>query len=101
MLRKTSLYKRPEADPIVWEHGRRNFKLRAAGLMPLVCPVRDDSGWAGICIFTVQPARAGEIMSEDPGVKAGIFDYELHPIVGFPGSRLPAADQAATTAARC
>jgi hypothetical protein len=89
MLRKTPAHKRPDADPIVWEHGRRNFKLREAGLMPIVCPVRDDSEWAGICIFTVEPERASEIMSEDPGVKAGIFAYEVHPISGFPGSRLP------------
>ena len=94
MLSKTARYKRPDADPIVWEHGRRNFMLREAGLMPIVCPIRDDSGWAGICILTVEPERASEIMSEDPGVTAGIFDYQVHPIVGFPGSSLPNADQA-------
>ncbi len=30
------------------------------------------------------------IMDEDPGVKAGIFTYELHPTHSFPGNSLPA-----------
>jgi hypothetical protein len=34
--------------------------------------------------------RAAEIFSEDPGVKAGIFMCELHPVAGFAGSSLPA-----------
>jgi hypothetical protein len=28
-------------------------------------------------------------MDEDPGVKAGIFTYEVHPTCSFPGDRLP------------
>lgn len=40
---------------------------------------------AGVCIFTVSPERAAEIFSEDPGVKAGIFSFEVHPVGGFPG----------------
>ena len=89
LLRKTSKYRRPEADAVVWEHGRRNFALREARLMPIVCPALDDSEWAGFGIFSVPPDRATEIMNEDPGVKAGIFTYELHAVGGFPGSALP------------
>ena len=29
-------------------------------------------------------------MDDDPGVRAGVFEYELHPVRGFPGSTLPA-----------
>jgi hypothetical protein len=83
ILRKTPKYKRPDTDPIVREHGRRNMALQQAGLMPIVCPARDDSGFAGICIFAVSPERASEILSEDPGVEAGIFTFEAHPVAGF------------------
>ena len=65
--------------------------------MPIVCPVRDESEWAGICILTVPPGRAGEIFSEDPGVKAGIFTFEVHPVGGFPGSTLPAESEVEST----
>ena len=80
----------PGADAIVWEHGRRNFALRAEGLLPIVCPVRDGTDVAGVGIFdaTVDEARA--ILDDDPGVKAGVFVYELHACLGFPGASLPA-----------
>ena len=29
------------------------------------------------------------LMDNDPGVRAGIFSIELHPVRGFPGSCLP------------
>ena len=36
---------REEAWPIVWEHGRRNFALRADGLVSIILPVADDGDW--------------------------------------------------------
>jgi hypothetical protein len=78
------------ADSIVWEHGRRNFSLRADGLMPIVCPVMDGSDVSGVGIFNLGPEETSKIMDEDPGVKAGLFVYEVHPCRGFPGSALPA-----------
>ena len=89
ILRKTGRYSRPAADLIVWEHGRRNMALQRSGLMPIVCPSGDDSDLAGICILTVTPEGAAEIFGEDPGVRAGIFSLEVHPVSGFPGSTLP------------
>lgn len=74
---------------ISWEHGRRNFALRAAGKLPIVCPAVDDSDWAGVCIFDAPLEQVDQIMAGDPGVKAGLFSYELHPVCGFPGSLLP------------
>jgi hypothetical protein len=73
VLKKTTRYRRPEADAVVWEHGRRNFALKQAGLMPIVCPILDSGEYAGIGIFVASPEHASEIMTEDPGVKAGVF----------------------------
>jgi hypothetical protein len=90
LLRTTSSFKRPEMDPIIWEHGRRNFALREQGVMPIVLPVADDSDLAGLGVFDATEAEVTRILDEDPGVKAGIFTFELHPVRGFPGSILPA-----------
>ncbi len=75
---------------IIWEHGRRNMALNVEGLMPIVCRVSDASEVAGVGIFTVSPAEVKRIMDEDPGVKQGVFVYDIHPCLGFPGSTLPA-----------
>lgn len=77
------------AEKIIWEHGRRNHALRAQGLLSIVCPVSDDSEVAGIGIFNASVAEVKAIMDEDPGVKAGIFVYEIHPCRSFPGDSLP------------
>ena len=79
----------PGADAIVWEHGRRNFSLRAERSLAVVCPVGDGSDVCGIGIFdrTVEATR--EIMEGDPGVRAGVFTYEVHPCRSFPGDALP------------
>jgi hypothetical protein len=42
ILKRTPKLKRPELEPIIREHGRRNMALRQAGLMPIVCPVREN-----------------------------------------------------------
>jgi len=89
MLRRTSKYKRPGVDPVIWEHGRRNFALREHGALAIVLPVMDDGEWAGIGVFDATPEEVGRIMDSDPGVEAGIFTYEVHPVGGFPGSSLP------------
>jgi hypothetical protein len=77
------------AEHVIWEHGRRNFMLRAAGTLPIVCPATDDSDWAGVAIFDASPEEVDRIMADDPGIRAGVFTYELHPVCGFPGSALP------------
>lgn len=80
---------RENSRPIIWEHGRRNMQLSDQGVMPMVCPMTDDSPLCGIAIFAAEPDRVTEIMDGDPGVQAGIFTYEIHPCRGFPGSTLP------------
>lgn len=74
---------------IIWEHGKRNFALRTAGLMPIVCPVADGSGVTGISLFDADPEDVERIMSADPGVTAGVFTFEVHATRSFPGSCLP------------
>ena len=89
LLRSTEQADAPHAPPIIWEHGRRNLALRAEGRLPIVCPAADDSDWAGIAIFDATPDEVERIMADDPGIKAGLFTCELHPVSGFPGSSLP------------
>ena len=79
---------RENVKTVVWEHGRRNFALRRDGLMPLVFRVSDDSEVGGISVFAVSVEETKKIMDQDPGVKAGIFVYEVHPCRSFPGDCL-------------
>ena len=88
LLRATSSFVRPDVDPIVWRHGRRNFALMDSGIAALVLPAVDDSDWAGLYVFTVPPDDAHAVMHDDPGVAAGIFTYESTRL-GFPAA-LPA-----------
>ena len=48
-----------------------------------------DSDIAGFGVFAATPEETGAILDGDPAVRAGIFSYELHPVRGFPGARLP------------
>lgn len=89
ILRATSKRREPGVEATVWEHGRRNFELMAAGVLPIVCPVSDGSDVSGIGIFNAPPDEVRKIIDEDPAVKAGLYSYELHPCRGFPGSALP------------
>ena len=89
LLKATPKRADQESGPIVWEHGRRNFALRADGVLAIVCPITDDSGWSGIGIFNATVDEVIAIMDEDPGVKAGVFAYEVHPVRSFPGDSLP------------
>jgi hypothetical protein len=91
ILRKGPAYDPPNSDPIIWEHGRRNFALRAAGLLPIVCPIRDATQVAGIGIFNAEPAATEQILRGDPAVQAGVLTYEIHPSRSFPGDALPQA----------
>lgn len=80
---------RPDTQKIIWEHGRRNFALRADGLMSIVCPVTTETGVSGLCIFNASVEESKKIMDDDPAVLEGIFIYEVHPCRSFPGDCLP------------
>ena len=73
---------------LIWQHGKRNYALYLAGLLRVVCPVADGSGTTGVAIFDTGPEDADRIMRQDPGVKAGLFTFEIHPTQTFPESKL-------------
>jgi hypothetical protein len=79
----------PGVEKIIWEHGRNNFSLRADGFLSIVCPVMDGSEVCGVGIFNAATDEVKKLMDEDPGVKSGVFVYEMHPCRSFPGDSLP------------
>ena len=79
----------PGVKKIIWEHGRRNFSLRADGLLSIVCPVTVEGSLSGLGIFNASVDDTKKIMDEDPGVIAGVFFYEIYPCRSFPGDALP------------
>ncbi len=89
VLHTTAGFARPACDAVVWEHGRRNMALVEAGLLSVVLPAAADSGIAGYGIFDADLDTTRRRMDDDPGVRAGIFRLELHPVRGFPGSCQP------------
>jgi hypothetical protein len=89
LLRRAARYNEPDAGAVIWEHGRRNHCLRADGVLAIVCPVADDSEWAGIGIFDATLEETARIMDGDPAVQAGVLSYEVLPVRGFPGDNLP------------
>ncbi len=90
LLKAAAGYREPGADKIIWEHGRRNYSLRADGVLAIVCPVADDSDLCGVAIFDADAGETARIMDDDPAVQAGVFTYEVHPVRSFPGDCLPA-----------
>ncbi len=88
ILRVTPAFVRPDVDATIWDHGRRNMQLAEVGLLPVVLPASDDGDIAGIGIFAATPEDTRTILDDDPGVRAGIFSYDLHAVRGFPGASL-------------
>jgi hypothetical protein len=82
----------PDRDPaiagVIWEHGKRNFALRQAGILRVVCPVADGSDVTGVGIFDAAADDVERILSGDPAVVARILNYEIHPTRTFPDSAL-------------
>jgi hypothetical protein len=90
LLKTAPGYFQPGADAIIWEHGRRQFALRADGVLSIVCPVADDSDLAGVNIFDASAEEVALLMDDDPAVRAGVLSYEVHPVRSFPGDCLRA-----------
>ena len=76
-------------ENIIWEHGRRNFALRADGQLSIVCPVTVEGDLSGLGIFNTSIEETRTIMDGDPAVLAGVFIYEVYPCRSFPGDSLP------------
>ena len=76
-------------EKFIWEHVRRNFALRAEGMLSIVCPIADGSDVTGAGIFDADVEEVIKIIDEDPGVKAEAIVYEIHACSSFPGDSLP------------
>jgi len=79
----------PAVEKLIWEHGRRNFSLRADGLLSIVCPVSSQGALNGVGIFNMTVDETRKIMDGDPAVMAGVFVYEIYACRSFPGDSLP------------
>ena len=90
VLRHTDRYGSAGTDKIIWEHARRQMGLQADGVQPIVCPVGDETGLAGVGVFVGSHDEVCTILDSDPAVQAGILTYTVHSCRGFPGSALPA-----------
>jgi hypothetical protein len=88
ILKKGPNYNRPDVMGIIWEHGRRNFALMEDASLNIVCPVNDGSDLTGIAIFNSTIDETRVIMDDDPGVKEGVFVYEIHETNSFKGDSL-------------
>ncbi len=92
LLHRGPAYAGEGADAVIWEHGRRNFALRAQGVLDVVVPLPPapgvTEGLAGIAIFSAPPDEVRALLDTDPAVEAGVLTYELHQGRGFPGDAL-------------
>ncbi len=89
VLKKGPNY-RPDGDrSIIWEHGRRNFALRAAGHLAVVVPLATETDMAGLGLFTTSVEETRVLMLDDPAVKAGWLTFEVYAGRSFPGDSLP------------
>ena len=77
-------YSRSGAEKIIWEHGKRNFFLRARELLTIVCPITDKSDLDGIGIFNVDVEETKSIMDQDPAVKRASSSMRRIPAGAFP-----------------
>jgi hypothetical protein len=68
-----------EITATIMAHGKRNYRLHLAGLLPVVCPVADGTDVSGIGIFAASLEETAAILDADPAIRAGILTYELHP----------------------
>jgi hypothetical protein len=92
LLSKGPNYK-PDGDrSIIWEHGRRNFELRAAGKLVVVVPMGAGDGTSevvGIGIFTTTTDETKALMATDPAILGGWLLAEVRAGRSFPGDSLP------------
>jgi hypothetical protein len=57
--------------------------------MAIVLPMAEGSEVCSICVFSGTVEETTPIMHHDPGVRAGLFTFEVHRRGGFPGDTLP------------
>lgn len=89
LLKKGPNYQTEGDRSIIWEHGRRNFALRAAGQLAVVVPLATETEMAGIGLFTTGVEETRALMLDDPAVKTGWLTFEVYAGRSFPGDGLP------------
>ena len=78
-----------EMEALQMEHLKYLFTLKKLGKLPLFGPLTDGGSIHGILIFdTESQEEAKKLMDEDPFVKHGYLNFELHPYYGLPGDRI-------------
>lgn len=92
LLSKGPNYK-PDGDrSVIWEHGRNNFRLRAAGQLAVVVPMGAGDGTSdvvGLGLFTTGVEETQALMAADPAIIAGWLTAEVRQGRSFPGDGLP------------
>jgi uncharacterized protein YciI len=91
VLTKGVNYEHPDTRRIIQsEHLPYTFKLRKEGIVVLAMPVYDDTRIAAIGIYAGRSKEeVKKLVVNDPGVKAGIFEYEIVNSMGLQGDALP------------
>ena len=89
VLKKGPNYRAEGDRSIIWEHGRRNFAMRAAGQLAIVVPLASETDMAGLGLFTTGIEETRALMADDPAVKAGWLTFEVYSGRSFPGDSLP------------
>lgn len=92
LLSKGPNYRADGDRSIIWEHGRRNFELRADGKLAVVVPMGAGDGTSdvvGLSILTTTPEETATLMAADPAIVAGWLVAEIRAGRSFPGDSLP------------
>jgi len=77
---KWSADRNPEIDKLQVEHVEYQMSLRKSGKILIVGPLTDNGKFRGMTIFDVRTEEEVKtLMNVDPAVKAGIFEFEIHP----------------------
>jgi hypothetical protein len=69
--------------------GEETLPSEETAYYPSFAPFLIAATFQGIAIFNASLDETKKIMDEDPGVKTGIFVYEVHSCRSFPGDCLP------------
>jgi len=78
-----------QMESLQMDHLRYLFTLKKLGKLPLFGPLTDGGSIHGILIFaTESQEEAKRLMDEDPFVKRGYLNFELHPYYGLPGDHI-------------
>jgi uncharacterized protein YciI len=92
LLKKGANYDNMEPDILRENHMahlQHLFSLRDQGILAINGPVTDECDIVGVSIYNSADKKEVEsYVIDDPGVKAGRFDYEIYSWFSIPGDKL-------------